>query len=296
MADQPIKSTHPVQPLSLHRLVTLITDFGLTDEYAGVIKGVMLSYNPEIHIIDISHLIPPQDIQTASHLLTRSYDYFPPCTVHLVIVDPGVGSGRPILAVKKDSHYFVGPDNGIFTPIIKSTGLLSIYRVTESNLFLEKVSNTFHGRDIMAPVAARLASGFAIENVGSRVNVEDCVLRSSASCSIIDHVLHGEITHVDTFGNLCTNISRRDVDRFSKGQKITIKTGEPPEKTVATFCSTYAGQAENELLALYDSHDFLEIAENRGSASQRLKLSAGSKISLTIEILESGIENKHGRV
>ena len=297
MTDHPIDSTHTVQPSSiLHPLVTLITDFGLTDEYAGVLKGVILSYNPEIHIIDISHLIPPQNIQTASHLLTRSYGYFPPCTVHLVIVDPGVGSDRPILAIKKDSHYFVGPDNGIFTPIIKSAGFLSIYRVTESNLFLEKVSNTFHGRDIMAPVAARLASGFAIENVGPKINVEDCFLSGSASCSINDDVLHGEVTHVDTFGNLCTNISRSDVERFSRGRKIIINTGEPLEETVETFCSSYAGQAEKALLALYDSHDFLEIAENRGNASQRLKLSAGSKISLTIEILESGIEEKHGRV
>jgi hypothetical protein len=277
-------------------MVTLITDFGLSDEYVGVLKGVLLSYNPEIQIIDISHLIPPQNIQAASHLLTRSYRYFPPSTVHLVIVDPGVGSNRPILAIKKDSHYFVGPDNGIFTPIIKSAGFLSLYRVTESRLFLEKVSNSFHGRDIMAPVAARLASGLAIENVGPRINVEDCFLTDSASCSIIDDVLHGEVTHVDTFGNLCTNISRNDVERFSRGRKVIINIGAPLEETVETFCSSYAGQAENALVALYDSHDFLEIAENMGSASKRLKLFAGSKISLTIETPESGKKKKHGRI
>jgi hypothetical protein len=262
----------------------------------GVLKGVLLSYNPEIQIIDISHLIPPQNIQAASHLLTRSYRYFPPDTVHLVIVDPGVGSDRPILAIKKNSHYFVGPDNGIFTPIIKSAGFLSLYRVTESRLFLEKVSNSFHGRDIMAPVAARLASGLAIENVGPRINVEDCFLTDSASCSIIDDVLHGEVTHVDTFGNLCTNISRNDVERFSRGRKVIINIGAPLEETVETFCSSYAGQAENALVALYDSHDFLEIAENMGSASKRLKLFAGSKISLTIETPESGKKKKHGRI
>src|SRR5690606_98280 len=106
----------------------------------------------------------------------------------------------------------------------------------------------------------------------------------SASCSVIDDVLHGEVTHVDSFGNVYTNISRSDVERFSRGRKVIINTGAPLEETVQTFCSSYSGQAENALLALYDSHDFLEIAENKGNASQRLKLSAGSKISLTIEI------------
>ena len=270
--------THPTHPI-----VTLITDFGLTDEYVGVLKGVILSYNPDIRIADISHLVPPQKIRTASHLLARSYNYFPHGTVHLVIVDPEVGSDRSILAINKDSHYFVGPDNGIFTPIIKSAGLLSIYRVTESNLFLKKVSNTFHGRDIMAPVAAQLATGLAIEKVGPRVNPEECFLSGAGSCSIIDGVLHGEITHVDTFGNLCTNISRSDVEAFSRGKKVIIKIGEHPEETVDTFCSSYAGQDENVLLALYDSHDFLEIAENMGNASQRLRSSAGSTISLSID-------------
>ncbi|MGB3225145.1 MAG: SAM-dependent chlorinase/fluorinase [Desulforhopalus sp.] len=296
MTDQPIESTHAEQASNPLHPMTLITDFGLTDEYVGVIKGVILSYNPGIHIIDISHQIPPQNIQTASHLLARSYSYFPPCTVHLAIVDPGVGSDRSILAIKKDSHYFVGPDNGIFTPIIKSAGVLSIYRVTESNLFLSKVSNTFHGRDIMAPVAARLASGFDIENVGPRINAGDCFLSESASCSISDDVLHGEVTHVDTFGNVCTNISRSDVERFSKGRKVIIKTSAPLEETVETFCSSYTGQAENALLALYDSHDFLEIAENKGNASQRLKLSAGSKVSLCVETPSPGMEKKHGQV
>jgi hypothetical protein len=276
--------TPPIQSSCLkYPIVTLITDFGLTDEYVGVLKGVILSYNPDIRITDISHMVPPQKIQTASHLLARSYSYFPHGSVHLVIVDPGVGSDRSILAINKDSHYFVGPDNGIFTPIIKSAGLMSIYRVTESSLFLKTVSNTFHGRDIMAPVAAQLATGLVIEKVGPRVNPEDCIFSGAGSCSIIDDVLHGEVTHVDTFGNLCTNISRSDVEAFSRGEKVIIKIGEHPEETVDTFCSSYAGQAENVLLALYDSHDFLEIAENMGNASQRLRSSAGSTISLTID-------------
>jgi len=261
-----------------HPLVTLITDFGLSDEYVGVIKGVILSHDTDISIVDISHRIPPQDIHTASHLLARACGYFPPGTVHLVVVDPGVGSERAMLALKADSHYFVGPDNGVFTPVLRAAQLLAVHRITEAGLFLPKVSNTFHGRDIMAPVAAQLATGLAIDKVGPNISPGDCLLLGTSPCSVIDGVLHGEITHIDRFGNLCTNVSRRELERFSHGRKITIQVGEDGGCTVDTFCSSYAEQAENVLLALYDSHDFLEIAENMGNAAQRFQVSAGSWI------------------
>ena len=264
----------------LHPLVTLITDFGLADEYVGVLKGVILSHNMNIRIVDISHLVPAQNIQTASRLLARSYDFFPSSTVHLVIVDPGVGTGRSILAIDSGSHYFVGPDNGIFTPIFKTNKPLLVHRVTESQLFLPLVSNTFHGRDIMAPVAAQLASGLAIESVGPRIAPEDCMQIGPGSCSVIDGVLYGEITHLDRFGNLCTNISRKEVEKFSAGKKISLQVGGNYDVKIDTFCSSYAGQPKGTLLALYDSHDFLEIAENMGNASQRFKSPKGSQVRL----------------
>ncbi len=266
-----------------HPLVTLITDFGLSDEYVGVLKGVILSHNADIRIVDISHLVPAQDIPTASHLLARSYVFFPPGSVHLVIVDPGVGSDRPLLAIHSDAHYFVGPDNGIFTPIIKAANSLSIHRITESSLFLHRVSNTFHGRDIMAPVAAQLATGLEIDRVGAKVTPEDCLLVSPGSCSVIEGVLHGEITHVDKFGNLCTNISRNEVERFSGEKNILIQIGEDGGFSVDTVCTSYAGQTKGAILALYDSHDFLEIAENMGNASQRLRASTGCRILLFLK-------------
>jgi S-adenosyl-L-methionine hydrolase (adenosine-forming) len=269
---------HPAHPL-----VTLITDFGLSDEYVGVLKGVILSHNADIRIVDISHLVPAQDIQTASHLLARSYIFFPPRTVHLVIVDPGVGSDRPLLAIYSDSHYFVGPDNGTFTPIMKAAKSLSIHRITESDLFLHRVSNTFHGRDIMAPVAAQLATGLDICRVGARVTPEECLLSGPGSCSVIDGVLHGEITHVDKFGNLCTNISRNEVERFSGGKSIKIQIGGDGRFSVDTLCPSYASQTKGALLALYDSHDFLEIAENMGNASQRLRAPIGCRILLLLK-------------
>jgi S-adenosylmethionine hydrolase len=267
--------TNPAYPF-----VTLITDFGLTDEYVGVVKGVMLCHNPALRIVDISHLIPPQNISSASHLLTRSYRFFPPGTVHLVIVDPGVGSDRPLLAIHADVYFFVGPDNGIFTPILNGTRPPTVHRITESDLFLPKVSATFHGRDIMAPVAAQLATGLPIARVGPPVLPQDCLLSGLGSCAVIHDVLHGEITHVDRFGNLCTNISRRDVEGFCGGQVLSVQMGEDGEILYLPLASSYVGQGKNDLLALYDSHDFLEIAVNRGNAAQRLQAETGCKVLL----------------
>ncbi len=270
------RPTNPAYPL-----VTLITDFGLTDEYVGVVKGVMLCHNPALHIVDISHLIPPQDTSSASHLLTRSYSYFPPGSVHLVIVDPGVGSDRPLLAIHSDGYFFVGPDNGIFTPILNGTKPAAVHRITEADLFLPTVSATFHGRDIMAPVAAQLATGLPIGRVGPPVLPQDCLLSGPGPCAVIDDVLHGEITHVDRFGNLCTNISRRDLEGLSGEQKISLQIGdEDTEFLDVPLASSYVGQEKNGMLALYDSHDFLEIAVNRGNAAQRLQASTGTKVLL----------------
>jgi hypothetical protein len=200
-----------------------------------------------------------------------------------VIVDPGVGSPRSLLAIYLDDHFFVGPDNGIFTPLMSAGHAPAIHRITESNLFLKKISNTFHGRDILAPVAARLATGLPIDRVGPRIRPEDCQLSDSRACSIIDGVLRGEITHIDRFGNLCTNISRNDVEGFRGNKKLSIQLEEDGELPVDTVGSSYAGQGENTLLALYDSHDFLEIAENQGNAAQRLRSSIGSRVLLFVK-------------
>ncbi len=273
-----MKNDHPTCPL-----VTLITDFGLCDEYVGVLKGVLLSHNTDIRIVDISHSVPAQDIPTASYLLARSYVFFPPGTVHLVVVDPGVGSERPLLAIHSKAQYFVAPDNGVLTPIINGSESISIHRITESDLFLPRISNTFHGRDIMAPVVAQLATGLAIDRVGPQVSPEDCLLRGPGSCSVIDGVLYGEITHVDRFGNLCTNISRDEVNRFCGGKSITIQIDGSLKSSVTTLCSSYASQPKGELLALFDSNDFLEISENMGNASRRLQVSTGCRVLLFLK-------------
>ena len=135
----------------------------------------------------------------------------------------------------------------------------------------------------MAPVAAQLASGLSIDKVGPQISVHDCLLGGPEPCSVIDNILYGEITHIDRFGNLCTNIKREDVEKFSGGGKIAIRLGGDGPLTIDTFCCSYSGQAEKALLALYDSHGFLEIAENMGSASQRLQSSIGSIVSIFLK-------------
>lgn len=261
-------------------ILTLITDFGLQDEFVGVVKGVILSHARDARIVDISHLIPPQAIGTASHLLARSYGYFPAATVHLVIVDPGVGSSRAILAIAADSHYFVGPDNGVFTPILDHAASVSVYRVDITAPLFNRISATFHGRDIMAPVAGQLAAGLDISRVGPDIAKNRCQRLPGPVCCRLGKTLQGEIVHIDVFGNLCTNISREAVDSFAAGQAIQVRVSDglllPLERN-------YASMVKGAALALYDSHDFLEIAINQGNAARSLRLTVGMKISLVCQ-------------
>lgn len=259
-------------------IVTLITDFGLHDEYAGVMKGVILGYAPEARIVDISHLIPPQSIDTAAHLLSRSYRYFPAATIHVVVVDPGVGSDRAILAIAADCQYFVGPDNGIFTTIFDCASSLAIHRVNTSTLRPNNISFTFHGRDIMAPVAGQLAMGLELSKLGPKISPAQCCRLTRAACVRLADSLQGEVVHVDAFGNLCTNIRRQDVEAFAIGHDIEIHI---TKDLLVPLENTYAARGKGMVLALFDSHDYLEIALRQGNAAQYLRLGLGSQIMLS---------------
>jgi S-adenosyl-L-methionine hydrolase (adenosine-forming) len=258
-------------------ILTLITDFGLQDEFVGVLKGVILNHARAARIVDISHLIPPQAIGTASHLLARSYGYFPAATIHLVIVDPGVGSSRAILAIAADSHYFVGPDNGVFTPILDQAASVTVYRVDTTATLFKNISATFHGRDIMAPVAGQLAAGLDISRLGPGIAKNSCQrLPGPVSCHL-GATLQGEIVHVDVFGNTCTNISREAAESFAAGQSIQVQVSDG---LILPLDRSYASQVKGTALALYDSHDYLEIAINQGNAARSLGLAVGMKVHL----------------
>jgi S-adenosylmethionine hydrolase len=258
-------------------LITLTTDFGLHDEYLGALKGVLLSFLYEARIVDISHLIAPQDVLGASMVLAGSAPFFPDGTVHLVVVDPGVGSDRRILAIKTARHIFVGPDNGVFSPFLQTEPVV-IHHITNSALFRFPVSPTFHGRDIMAPIAARLAGGMDISVVGPAVPLETCCFLATSAPVSTGGQLHGQIVSKDHFGNLRTNISKDEIANLSGAGELVLQAGG---RTATGLHATYTEKRPGELIALIDSRGFLEIAVVEGNAAATTKMGVGDLFILS---------------
>ena len=255
--------------------VTLTTDFGYNDEYVGVLKGVILSINKGIPIVDLTHGIESQDISQASDIIWNNFRYFPDGTVHLCVVDPEVGMSRRIIVLQLETHYFVGPDNGIFTHLLTSPETVEAYVVENRKLFLREISNTFHGRDIMAPIAARLASGMSITNVGSRIPRESCVIIGVKEPVLQRNGIHGEVINIDKFGNIRTNITRVYLDRIELGEKprITLKSYE-----IELVHGSYGDIHDNLPAAIINSNGALEVCVNRGNAAKLLKVEKGERV------------------
>ncbi|MGI9536334.1 MAG: SAM hydrolase/SAM-dependent halogenase family protein [Desulfocapsaceae bacterium] len=260
--------------------IVLTTDFGQIDEYVGVLKGVILSINPEAAIIDLSHAIPPQDIGRAAALISRNHKYFPATSIHLCIVDPGVGTDRRIIVVEACSQVFLGPDNGIFSRIFEADEMAKVYELTNRNWFLEEISNTFHGRDIMAPTAARLSLGASIGESGPSVTKESCLIIAASLPLCSDSEISGEIITIDRFGNLITNIEKIHLDRLvlENGLKIRINSS-----AVRFNQTSYENLPEHLPAALLNSNNLLEICIKNGSAADILDVKIGDKILVTGE-------------
>ncbi|MBB5349190.1 SAM-dependent chlorinase/fluorinase [Desulfoprunum benzoelyticum] len=255
-------------------IITLTTDFGAADEYVGVLKGVLLTGLGNANIIDITHTIPPQDVFHACRILAGSAPYFPPASVHLAIVDPGVGSRRRILALRSAGQTFVGPDNGIFTPFLNLDSTI-VYHVTNERLFRSPVSPTFHGRDIMAPVAARLAGGMDIAETGRPVPRESCVRLSENEPYQSGGRLVGSVLAKDNFGNLRTNLPEQRVKDFGGGGTVTFQIGT---LVIDNLNSVYADRQRGELIALTDSQGFIEIAVVGGDAALVTGIGIGDEV------------------
>lgn len=252
------------------KIITLLTDFGLNDVYAGVMKGVILSISPYVSLVDITHMVEPQDIREAAFLVETYARYFPDGTIHLAIVDPMVGSDRKPIVLVKEHSLFVGPDNGIFSLLF--TGNDTIYAIEDRNVMREEVSATFHGRDIFAPAAAHLANGTDPACLGGVVT--DPVVIADLKPRMTDEVICGEVVRFDPFGNAITNIHRNTIgDRAIKGQfRITISGHE-----FDTLNSTYS---DGGISALIGSSGYLEFAVFCGNLKNRWQLQKGNSVTI----------------
>ena len=252
-------------------IITLITDFGQTDGFIGIMKGVILSINPKATFVDISHRIPAQDVEAGAFVLNWSYRYFPTGTIHLVVVDPGVGSERKILAVQSGNYFFVAPDNQVLKYIFHSSETLTVVNVLNKEFFLKKISHTFHGRDIFAPVAAHLSTGVGIEQLGHETKNYD---RGEIDHPIITKTnIIGKIVYSDKFGNLISNIPAEEI----KQPVSLIQIGSI---RITQLSNSYIEVAVNQPLAIIGSSGYLEIAIRNGNARQQLSLDRGAIVRI----------------
>ncbi|MBI2471816.1 MAG: SAM-dependent chlorinase/fluorinase [Planctomycetes bacterium] len=294
-------------------VITLLTDFGNQDAYVGIMKGVIAEINPLANIIDICHNVPPQDIINGAYLLYTAYKYFPRKTIHVAVVDPGVGSKRDIVCVEMKDYFFLVPDNGLLSFIIQNEKPKNIIRVINKKYFLPLPSNTFHGRDVFAPVSAHLSLGVKPQQLGIKINqleqldIPKPIYKKTGQ-------IEGQIIYIDRFGNLVTNITEEILAKGVGGQKTEVgrqkpevrglkqevrnqkpdtlkKTSEEKilametsvgKKRILGLCNTYADVKAGEPLILFGSAGFLEVSINQGNAERHFKVNRGNKVNIEI--------------
>jgi S-adenosylmethionine hydrolase len=254
-------------------MITLTSDFGLKDPYVAEMKGVILTIIPNATLVDITHDIEKFNIRMAAFTLASVAPYFPKGTVHLAVVDPGVGTQRRAILVQTTQGFFVGPDNGILILPAQNQGIEHIYQLTNPKFMLPGVSSTFHGRDVFAPAAAHLDKGVEPSEFGPEIS--DAITPKFASVKRENGCLIGEVLHVDGFGNVITNIREKEM---VNSKVVNVKL--PIVSLKLAFVKTYAQAKLNEPIALIGSHGFLEIALNQGSAAEKLKVKAGDSVEV----------------
>jgi len=257
------------------RLITLTTDFGLEDAYVGVMKGVILGINPAASIVDLCHAIPPQDVRAAAFLLHTAWPYFPPGTIHVVVVDPGVGSQRRAIAVATEAATFLAPDNGVLSYVLAEVKEAQAVHLTNQRYWLPQVSATFHGRDIFAPVAAHLSLGVPLTDLGEPLPLGELVtfpLPRPARQS--NGTWLGHVVHVDHFGNLVTDL---EAGAIGDAQSVVIEVGG---QRIVGVRHTYREGVPGEPMALIGSSGRLEIAVPGGHAARWLQAQIGDQVRL----------------
>ena len=281
----------------MSRLIALLTDFGTTDTYVGVMKGVMLDINPDLQLVDLTHAVQPQNVRQAAFTLLNSYSYFPPRTIFLVVVDPGVGSERRPIAVRAGHWLFVAPDNGVLSYALRDIGHAESAELENQLHRLKAVSNTFHGRDIFAPAAAHLSLDISFEQLGQRV--DQPVMLPEPQLVIEGNYVRGEILHIDHFGNVVTSIGLFNWDspeqltlnpRFGTGRplicsslsvevSVSAPNLPPPRLSIR---HTYTEVEKGEALALIGSSGHLELSVNQGDFAAQFGVHIGDSVEIRL--------------
>lgn len=276
-SSRPVSQSRPPVPPS-PALITLLSDFGTSDYFVGAMKGVILSIAPQARIVDLTHDIPPQDVAAAAFTVLASYPSFPAGTIHVAVVDPGVGSTRrPIVAVAC-AQLFVGPDNGIFSYVFRRDPNVEVFHLIGDKYFRSPVSATFHGRDVFSPIAAALANGVRPEILGSRIS-DYGFLPALLPERLGKGRQRGRILHIDHFGNCITNFTQEDVSRESLDSRIRLSINR---KMIKTFRRFFSEEGDHEeLFAIWGSAGFLEIAAMNRSAADILGARRGQPVLLS---------------
>lgn len=262
----------------MKKIITLLTDFGLKDPYVGAMKGVILSICPNANIIDISHEVRKFDIRQGAYILASTAPLFPKGTIHIGVVDPGVGTTRKPIIIETKKSFYIGPDNGLLTLAALKEGIKKVVHIANRKYMLPHVSYTFHGRDIFAPAAAHLANGVPIEEFGPILKKYETL--SFSKPKIHKNRIEGEIIYIDDFGNVVTNIYRDILEKIDINERkiIKIQFNDRTEK-ILKICEAYNEVKEGDFLAIIGSGDFLEISINQGNAAKKLNIKEGTKIT-----------------
>lgn len=266
--------------MPIHRLITLTTDFGLTEHYVGAMKGVILSIHPSAHIVDITNAVQSFDILDGAIAISQAYNYFPKDTIHVVVVDPGVGGTRRPLVAHVGQYYFVAPDNGVLSLVYEREERATVRHITAEHYFRQPVSNTFHGRDVFAPVAAYLSKGVDAVKFGDEIS--DYVrFAAPKPKAVAANSWKGVVLKSDKFGNLITNITPQDVPQIFDGSAASFKINVGKAE-ITKLLSSYAAAPQGEIFAILGSAGFLEISCNKGAASRLAGADKGSEVSLVL--------------
>jgi S-adenosyl-L-methionine hydrolase (adenosine-forming) len=256
-------------------IITLTTDFGSDDSLVGSMKGVILGIQPDAEIIDITHNVMPFDLLDGALAIGTAYKFFPPRTVHVVVVDPGVGTERRPLLVAAGQHYFVAPDNGVLSMVYQREESLAVRHITAEHYFLQPVSNTFHGRDIFSPVAAWLSKNGQSSSFGEEIT--DFVRFTLPKPKAAGSGMKGIVLRADNFGNLLTNFTEEDLPQVLAGSNFKLRVGNAE---ISRLAQTFGNGAPNEPILVLGSSGFFEVAVNRGNAAKAVGASRGAEVSV----------------